>query len=212
MNYDDLNHDLLSEERTRDLLTQAKAGNRDAAGELIVHNERLIYSIAKRYYATGATGDSHLSDLMQEGRMGLLHAIKKFDLDRNIKFSTYCTFWIKQRIRRFGIHDGMKFSMAYSNAEKRAKAMYCRAQLTETLEREPTSAEICAASGVSGVVARSLDIRVISLDRTETLDGDTYSGSIIDPSAEPELLVEKELDAQDLIRKLFIDFTSRERD
>jgi len=81
---------------TKELWEKARKGNRNAEKELIENNLRLVFPIAKKYQRYGI----ELSDLIEEGNIGLIHAIKKFNPRRNTKFSTYAVYWIKQFIRR----------------------------------------------------------------------------------------------------------------
>lgn len=173
-----LNHTTLSEVETRECIRRAQGGDKDAVAALIAHNERLVYQICARYYFSGATGDATLDDLMQEGRMGLMHAISKFDLARThegrlIVFSTYATWWIRQRVCRFGVRDGMPIKMTYSSVEKRGRAIRARAALSQELERAPTPAEIQARAGVSAHIAGSLDMSFTNIEDVHLVDTET---------------------------------------
>jgi len=83
-------------EKERKFLSLVKKGDEYAMKMFILHNLRLVISIAKVYINKGLP----LSDLIQEGNIGLIRAAQKFDIDKNLKFSTYATWWIKQKIRR----------------------------------------------------------------------------------------------------------------
>lgn len=202
-----LNHPLLSEDLTRTLIERAQAGDRDAADELLAHNERLVYRVCQKYYRTGATGDSSIDDLMQEGRMGLLRAIEKFELARNIKFSTYATWWIRQRVRRFGIRGGMQFSMAYANVEKRAQALNARSRLAQSLGHEPTITEIIAHTNLSQIVARSITIQVLSLDAEKSFPPDDDGQALLerlfdDDVPDPETAAAEKIEADHILKMI----------
>ena len=88
--------ELLSKEEEYELMKEVKDGNEDAMDMFILHNLRLVIAIAKKYVNKGIP----INDLIQEGNIGLIRAAEKFDLSKDIKFSTYATWWIKQKIRR----------------------------------------------------------------------------------------------------------------
>ena len=87
---------LLTKEEEKSLVLQIKKGDERAKEIFILHNLRLVISIAKKYINKGIP----INDLIQEGNLGLIRAAEKFELDKDIKFSTYATWWIKQKIRR----------------------------------------------------------------------------------------------------------------
>ncbi|HNQ05407.1 MAG TPA: RNA polymerase sigma factor RpoS [Thiobacillaceae bacterium] len=87
---------LLTPEQERDLATRARRGEFDARQKMIEHNLRLVVNIAKRYVNRGL----YLLDLIEEGNLGLMHALDKFEPDRGFRFSTYATWWIRQNIER----------------------------------------------------------------------------------------------------------------
>ena len=93
---DIFNRKVLPREQQRTLLIRAKSGDIKARNTLVEHNLKLIVSIAKRYSNRGLS----LSDLISEGSMGLIKAIKNFDLETEYAFSTYATCWIRQFIAR----------------------------------------------------------------------------------------------------------------
>jgi RNA polymerase nonessential primary-like sigma factor len=82
--------------------TLARAGNFEARQSMIEHNLRLVVSIAKNYLGRGV----HLNDLIEEGNLGLMHAIDKFEPERGFRFSTYATWWIRQSVERAVMNDG----------------------------------------------------------------------------------------------------------
>ena len=89
-------YDLLSREEEIKLAEAAANGNQKAKKDLVNHNLRLVVSIAKRYMGRGLT----LLDLIQEGNIGLIKAVDKYNVSKGFKFSTYATYWIKQAISR----------------------------------------------------------------------------------------------------------------
>ncbi|MEO7127288.1 MAG: sigma-70 family RNA polymerase sigma factor, partial [Rhodoferax sp.] len=93
---------LFSPEEEFAIATRARAGDFVARQSMIEHNLRLVVSIAKRYLGRGVP----LADLIEEGNMGLMHAIDKFEPDRGFRFSTYATWWIRQSVERAVMNQG----------------------------------------------------------------------------------------------------------
>jgi RNA polymerase sigma factor (sigma-70 family) len=155
-----LNHRLLREDETRDLVSRARQGDEDAAAQLISCHERLVFQIAMKY----AQEPSDIDELMQEGRVGILHAVTKFDISRPVRFVTYATWWIRQRIQRYGLRNGTEITMSYHDTEDRRRAISASVSLTKILMREPTVDEVCQAANVSRVIVDSLKTRFFSLD------------------------------------------------
>jgi RNA polymerase primary sigma factor len=136
------------EPRISDLAAAARRQKRrlDAAREaLIVANLRLVVHIAKRYTRAGLP----LSDLIQEGNLGLLKAVEKFDYERGNKFSTYAYWWIKQSIDRAISDKARLIRLPVHLIEKQKKIKRVVKDLTRSLGRSPTPEEIAARLGVS---------------------------------------------------------------
>ena len=128
----------------RDELEAAVAMGIEAKRQFIVSNLRLVVSIAKRYRSAGLP----LLDLVQEGNLGLIRAVEKFDADRGCKFSTYATWWIRQAIGRAIADKGRSIRLPIHVAELAGRVRRTSALLAERLGREPTAAEIAAACEV----------------------------------------------------------------
>ncbi|MGZ5846370.1 MAG: sigma-70 family RNA polymerase sigma factor, partial [Ramlibacter sp.] len=94
--------ELFTAEQEFDTATRARAGDFDARQSMIEHNLRLVVSIAKGYLGRGVP----LSDLIEEGNLGLMHAIDKFEPERGFRFSTYATWWIRQSVERAVMNQG----------------------------------------------------------------------------------------------------------
>ena len=132
--------------RTRwDRITRARTLVSEAKEELITRNLRLVINIAKNYVGRGLT----LLDLIQEGNIGLMKAIDKFDYKMGFKFSTYATWWIRQGITRALIDQTKTIRVPVHMVEFYNKVTRASRELTQQLGREPTKEEIAKKLGVS---------------------------------------------------------------
>ncbi len=142
---------------------------------LVSGNLRLVVSIAKKYRNWGLP----FVDCIQHGNDGLLHAAEKWKYRRGYKFSTYATWWIRQRIIR-GIQDHARtIRIPIHIGRKRSKINQASSGLMQELEREPTAEEIAERAGIEPSVVRRLGIHVCSTDRGIKEDGDTPLGAIL---------------------------------
>ncbi|WP_181784368.1 sigma-70 family RNA polymerase sigma factor [Pseudonocardia pini] len=180
--------DVASAALRRDLRGLVRDGDR-AREALIAANLRLVVSIARRYPTVGVT----LLDLIQEGNVGLMRAVAKFDHTRGYKFSTYVTWWIRQGIGRARAEQSRTIRLPANRAAQLVQVVGTRGRLTQELDRNPTVAEIGAQLGLpTHVVAQLLDHArtPISLDLPLDESGATTVGDIlVDPRAsDPQLL------------------------
>jgi RNA polymerase primary sigma factor len=112
---------------------------------LITANARLVISVAKHYLGRGVP----LPDLMQEGNLGLMKAVEKFDYTRGWKFSTYATWWVRQMIQRAVANQGRTVRVPFHVHENARKVYHASQLLAAENGREPTAAEIAAATGLA---------------------------------------------------------------
>ncbi len=126
-----------------ELLSRAKAGDREAAEELVIGNSGLIWSIARRFFGRGVDPD----DLYQLGCLGFLKAVEGFDLSYGTQFSTYAVPKISGEIRRFLRDDGT-VKVSRSLKERSVRIKVARQKLTGDLGREPTLAELSEQTGL----------------------------------------------------------------
>ncbi len=168
---------LLSMEEEKDFAERAMQGDEYAKSKLCESNLRLVVSVAKRY--VGKTSMSFL-DLIQEGNLGLLKAVEKFDYTKGFKFSTYATWWIRQAITRAMADQSRTIRIPVHMVETINKYVKVTRMLMQKLGREPSVEEIAGEMGIS--VNKVLEIRRTSQDpiSLETPMGEEDDGKMAD--------------------------------
>ncbi len=195
----------------RHALETAAADGDDARAELAQANLRLVVSVARRYSNRGMP----LTDLIQEGNLGLLRAVEKFDWRRGFKFSTYATWWIRQAVSRAIADDARTIRIPVHLYDVVNSMARISSQLHQELGREPTDAEVGAALDISAERVRELNQvlpQPISLDGLVGEDQDTRLSDVVADDNAPNLeaLAEQRLLAEQ-IRDTLLTLTPRER-
>lgn len=182
---------LLTQEEEIELALKIKKGDRCAFNKMIKSNLRLVVKIAKKY----ASSELSLEDLIQEGNIGLIKAVEKFDTNKNVRFSTYACWWIKQAIIRALVNKKRLIRLPYRKEEHFKKINYVIRELTQKLNREPTSKEIaerlgCPESDVINI--RNITDNITSIDSEVGEEGYSLLDFIDDDSFSPEKIFDLE--------------------
>lgn len=204
---------LLKRQEEKELAKRIIKGDEDARQHLIKANLRLVVSIAKRYINRGPLS---ISDLMQEGNIGLFKAVEKFDYTRGFKFSTYATWWIRQAITRALADQSRTIRIPVHMVETISKFTQIKRKLAQELGREPLAEEIAVQMGIGVDKIRhiqKISQEVISLESPvgDSDDKSTLAEFIKDEKAlTPSQSTSQEL-LRDQIREILGDLTERER-
>jgi RNA polymerase sigma factor (sigma-70 family) len=152
-----LNHPLLTHADETCLLRKAQAGDSKALADLVSSNQRLVMSVAVRFFHSGMSGDLDLMDLVQYGNEGLLQAVRRWDQRRSdLRFSTYATWWIRAVIRRNILQRGGTIGRTARQGEQITTICRARSDLYVRLHRTPRPAEIANETGLSLRLVESL--------------------------------------------------------
>jgi RNA polymerase primary sigma factor len=171
-------HELLTAAQEIDLSKRIERGDLDAKAQMINANLRLVVAQARRYQGHGLP----LEDLVQEGMLGLIRAVEKFDWRKGFKFSTYGTLWIRQAIQRGLQNSGRTIRLPVHVAQRQVKVRKVESELNLKLGREPTDEEIAAVAELpieQVAEVRELSMGLASLDQPVGDDGEMALGDLL---------------------------------
>ena len=195
---------LLTPAEERELARRKDEGDEEAKKKLIESNLRLVMSITRNYTKAGVP----LLDLIQEGNLGLIRAVEKFDYKLGYKLSTYATWWIRQAVTRALADQGRTIRLPVHVADQVRRLMRARRQLAQKYNREPTEKELAKESGFPEKRVRELLDLVedpVSLE-TPVGDGESMYADLIEDvhSERPDESTSKKLRRNELAEALLL--------
>lgn len=187
-------HELITPEREKELGALAQQGDQDAIQELARANLRFVISVAKKYQNRGVS----LTDLIQEGNVGLVTAARKFDPDQGVKFISYAVWWIRQAILASLANHGRAVRVPLNRASDLARIFREKERLKQEKGREPNTDELAEATHLTPELVESLQTLNSAEIRLDAPIGDSEDSQLVErfiteEAAEPEVEVESRL-------------------
>jgi RNA polymerase primary sigma factor len=187
-------HELITPEREKELGARAQKGDEEAIQELARANLRFVISVAKKYQNRGVS----LTDLIQEGNVGLVTAARKFDPEQGVKFISYAVWWIRQAILASLANHGRAVRVPLNRASDLARIFREKERLKQEKGREPSSEELAEATDLTPELVESLQTLNAAEIRLDAPIGDSEDSQLVErfiteEAAEPEIEVESRL-------------------
>ena len=187
-------HELITPEREKELGARAQEGDQDAIQELARANLRFVISVAKKYQNRGVS----LTDLIQEGNVGLVTAARKFDPEQGVKFISYAVWWIRQAILASLANHGRAVRVPLNRASDLARIFREKERLKQEKGREPSTEELAEATNLTPELVESLQTLNAAEIRLDAPIGDSEDSQLVErfiteEAAEPEIEVESRL-------------------
>ncbi len=187
-------HELITPEREKELGARALKGDEEAIQELARANLRFVISVAKKYQNRGVS----LTDLIQEGNVGLVTAARKFDPEQGVKFISYAVWWIRQAILASLANHGRAVRVPLNRASDLARIFREKERLKQEKGREPTTEELAQATDLTPELVESLQTLNAAEIRLDAPIGDSEDSQLVErfiteEAAEPEVEVESRL-------------------
>jgi RNA polymerase primary sigma factor len=196
-------HELITPDKEKELGALAQKGDQDAIQELARANLRFVISVAKKYQNRGVA----LTDLIQEGNVGLVTAARKFDPEQGVKFISYAVWWIRQAILASLANHGRAVRVPLNRASDLARIFREKERLKQELNREPTSEELSGATDLTPELIESLQTLNAAEIRLDAPIGDSEDSQLVErfiseEAAEPEQDVESRLLTETVVSAL----------
>lgn len=187
-------HELITPDKEKELGARAQKGDQDAIQELARANLRFVISVAKKYQNRGVS----LTDLIQEGNVGLVTAARKFDPEQGVKFISYAVWWIRQAILASLANHGRAVRVPLNRASDLARIFREKERLKQELGRDPAPDELSEATDLTPELIESLQTLNAAEIRLDAPIGDSEDSQLVErfiteEAAEPELEVENRL-------------------
>ena len=187
-------HELITPEKEKELGALAQKGDQDAIQQLARANLRFVISVAKKYQNRGVS----LTDLIQEGNVGLVTAACKFDPEQGVKFISYAVWWIRQAILASLANHGRAVRVPLNRASDLARIFREKERLKQEKGREPSTEELAEGTYLTPELVESLQTLNSAEIRLDAPIGDSEDSQLVErfineEAAEPELEVEKRL-------------------